>query len=462
MELCGRWADDVFGAGQFEAMDHLWPEEGNLAEVLRRTLVDNDVAPATRLLATLGAVWAVTGNHPRIFSVAELARRLFLERDLPPELAPVAAEALSMLLVYVDFLGGGTDRDLVGALERLGPPVSAWSRAVYSMFIEAEGPEDRIPTLLRLAGSSDRETALTALQWAAVLAENDGEQADAASYVDRALEQVSKTTTPWQVATLHTQKAYMALQRGDHAVAAEHARLAVPVLTRLRATDDALQALVGMALAAIFDKDLVRAADILREVDAAPRSAVFGSVAMALGARAELALALGHRDDALAGFDAAVAEMRALRFPGAEMTGIEPWVVVAQSTALAAYVRFAGTPAHHRRRDQLASDVVESVRLQLASDGAIDYPVAGMALAATAIQLLASETDPEVGVRLLALASGFGYNQTYPVMAWDALRAVADAAAPGRLDAVLEEYDGRRGRELREEGQRVLALTSSG
>jgi len=39
---------------------------------------------------------------------------------------------------------------------------------------------------------------------------------------------------------------------------------------------------------------------------------------------------------------------------------------------------------------------------------------------------------------------------------------LADAAAPGRLDVVLDEYDGRRGRELRDEVQRVLALTSSG
>ena len=462
VELCERWSDDVFGPGQFDAMDHLWPEEGNLADVLRRALTESDVVPAIRLLGTLGSMWAVTGNHPRIFSVSELARRLFLDHEVPAELAPVAAEALSMLLVYADFLGAGTDRAMVDALERLGPPISPWSRAVYTMFIEAERVEDRVPVLLRLAETSAAETALTALQWASVLAENEGDLAEADSYVDRALDQVSDTTTPWQVATLHTQKAYMALQRGDHTVAAEHAALAVPVLTRLRAIDDALQAQVGVALAAILDKDLARAAEILEEIEAMPRSAVFGSGAMALGARAELALALGDRDAALAAFEAAVAEMRSMRFPGAELTGIEPWVVVAQSAALIAYVRFADTPAQQARRDELAHAVVESVRLQLAYEGAIDYPVAGMALAATGVELLAVGAQLEAGVRLLALARAFGYSQTYPVMAWDTLRTVADAAAPGRLDAVLEEYGDRRGRELREEGQRVLALTSSG
>ncbi len=462
VELCERWSADVFGPGQFEAMDHLWPEEGNLADVLRRALTEADVAPAIRLLGTLGSMWAITGNHPRIFSVSELARRLFLDHEVPADLRPVAAEALSMLLVYADFLGAGTDRAMVEALEQLGPPISPWSRAVFTMFIEAEGLDDRVPVLLRLAEDSDAETALTALQWASVLAENEGDLADADSYVDRALDQVSDTTTPWQIATLHTQKAYMALQRGDHAAAAEHAALAVPVLTRLRAVDDALQAQVGVALAAILDKDLARAAEILQEVEALPQSAVFGSGAMALGARAELALALGDRDAALAGFDAAVTEMRSMRFPGAELTGIEPWVVVAQSAALVAYVRVGDAPAHQARCVELARDVVESVRLQLAYDGAIDYPVAGMALAATGVELLAAGRDLEAGIRLLALARAFGYSQTFPVMAWDALRAVADAAAPGRLDAVLEEYGDRRGRELREEGQRVLALTSSG
>jgi predicted ATPase/DNA-binding SARP family transcriptional activator len=466
VDLCERWNDDVYGSGQINAMDHLWPEEGNLADVLRRALTDGDVAAAIRLLSTLGSVWAVTGNHPRIFSIAELARRLFLEHEPAPELAPVAADALSLLLIYADFIGTGTDPSLVAVLEHLGPPVAPWSRVVYTMFIEAEDPEQRIPVLMKLAGSAEPDTALAALQWAAVLAENDGELTDAASYVDRALEQMNDETTPWQVATLHTQKAYLALQRGDHREAARHAVLAVPVLNRLRATDDALQAQGCVVLAAILDRDLTRAEDNLREMESAPRSSLFGSAGMTLGARAELALARGDRESALAAYDAAATEMRAMRFPGAELTGNEPWVVLAESTALTAFVRFATRPEQVRRRDELGRDLLESVRRQFGTEAPVghgmDYPVTGMALAATGVRLLDAETDPEAGVRLLALARSFGYNQTYPVMAWSELRALADAAAPGRLDAVLGEYDGRRGRDLRDEVRRVLALTSSG
>jgi len=54
------------------------------------------------------------------------------------------------------------------------------------------------------------------------------------------------------------------------------------------------------------------------------------------------------------------------------------------------------------------------------------------------------------------------------VLALRPLTELADNAAPGRLGAVVQEYDGRQGRELRAEAEQVLAsitgwgLTSSG
>ena len=460
VDLCQAWGDKVFGREQITAMDHLWPEEGNLADVLRRALTDDDPRAAVRLLATLGAVWAVTGNHPRIFAIAELAQRRLAEWEPTPDLAAIGADALSLLLIYSDFVGAGVDQELVVALERLGEPSSPWSRAVYAMFVETDGPEGRPQVLLDLAERGDRPTALAALQWASVLAENEGDLPAAASYVDRALALVDDDATPWQVATLHTQKAYLALQRGDHATAAGHAEQAVPVLMRLRAVDDAMQAEVGVALAAILTGDLDRAEKILQVVDAAQQSTVFGSAAMALGARAELQLARGDQDGALASFDRAVSEMRAIRFPGADLTGLEPWVVLAESAALTALVRYAETPAQVARRDLLGEDVLRSLKGQLASGGTLDYPVAGMGLAAVGALVVAPGQDPEPGIRLLALASRFGYNRTYPVMAWEPLCVLAERAAPGRLEAVLEEYGDRRGRELRAEAERVLSVTS--
>ena len=92
------------------------------------------------------------------------------------------------------------------------------------------------------------------------------------------------------------------------------------------------------------------------------------------------------------------------------------------------------------------------------SEASIDYPITGMSLAALGTWLL-SQDQPgpttEPAVRLVALAHAFGYNRWFPVMDWEPLATLADAAAPGLLTTVLEEYDGRQGRELRAEAERV-------
>ena len=56
------------------------------------------------MLAAQGGLWAVTGNHPRFFAMADLAERVLLDWDPPPELVQVTVEALALLLVHVGFL----------------------------------------------------------------------------------------------------------------------------------------------------------------------------------------------------------------------------------------------------------------------------------------------------------------------------------------------------------------------
>ena len=55
------------------------------------------------------------------------------------------------------------------------------------------------------------------------------------------------------------------------------------------------------------------------------------------------------------------------------------------------------------------------------------------------------------------MAQRFSYNQTFPVMAWEPLAEMAERARPGRLAALLEEYDGRPGRALTGEVADLLA-----
>ena len=54
----------------------------------------------------------------------------------------------------------------------------------------------------------------------------------------------------------------------------------------------------------------------------------------------------------------------------------------------------------------------------------------------------------EDGVRLLAVAHRWAYNRSIPVMAWEPMVALADAALPGRVGQLVEELADRPGPEL--------------
>jgi hypothetical protein len=223
----------------------------------------------------------------------------------------------------------------------------------------------------------------------------------------------------------------------------------------------------SLALSALRQGRLAEAEALLDEIGEVPSTDMTASLVTAQ-VHAELRLARGDVEGGLAAFDRSLALVRGREYVPSG-SGLEPWTLIALATDLAAHALFAQTP----ERLAHAEALLEETETLLASlpaipDGSIDFPVTGMSLAALAAGLLTRE-DPgaqaERAVRLLALAHGFGYNRWFPVMAWEPLAELAEAAAPGRLAAVLQEYGDARGRELRPEAERVLALlpvTSSG
>jgi hypothetical protein len=150
--------------------------------------------------------------------------------------------------------------------------------------------------------------------------------------------------------------------------------------------------------------------------------------------------------------------MAAIRFPGMDASGMEPWTIVARAAALTAHVRYAETAEQRAERDQLAVDLLDTgSRLLAMADSFLDYPVTGMLLAGVGAWLLDRDVELEAGVRLLMLARCVAYTRTVPVMAWEPLADLAERARPGRLAALLEEYDGRPGRSLTGEVADLLA-----
>ncbi|HEY3529822.1 MAG TPA: BTAD domain-containing putative transcriptional regulator [Nocardioides sp.] len=484
VRLATRLRPDLFGAHQVDAIDLLDTEETNLADVLRRLVLAGDAPNAVPLLASLGALWSVTGNFPRFLAMADLAERVLVAWQPPPELTEVTVEALTLLLAHLGFLRPDGVDDLIAVLRGLPEPSQPWSRVARAMFLEADGPADRRTAVLTMTQDPDRRARAMAWQWAAILAENEGSIEQAGEYLERALALVDEDTSTWEIATLNTQAAMQALHAGDHDRADVHARTAIPLLHRLHSMEDAFSMRASLALSAMRRGRLEEAERMLEEIGEVATTDVTASLITAQ-VRAELALVRGDVAGGLAAFDLSLAGVRGWGFGELSTNGLEPWTLIALATDLAAHARFAQTPGQRARADDLAAQAGDLLRrFPTVSDPAVDFPIAGMALAAYGVWLLtrdetAQSTDHtdhidhiDSAIRLVALAHGFGYNRWFPVMAWEPLVALADAAAPGRLAAVLEEYDDRHGRQLRPEAERVLArlldgrptpdLTSSG
>jgi hypothetical protein len=298
-----------------------------------------------------------------------------------------------------------------------------------------------------------------ATQMTSFLLENAGEPEAAATAAEEALAMVASDEGPWMAAILHAMLASLRLRLGDPRRAVEHARAALPVLDRMGSVDDQTQMRGVLFVAAIQGGELEAAerelAGIARTVDG---KAVFGSFGLLHLCTAELALARGEPERALAEFRLAVRRARDFRVPNAAVaTGAEPWVMTAEAAALTAYARFAG-PADVPFGERLYADAVRSVRRLVFGGAAFpDYPVAGallFGLASWAILRDATRADP--AVRLLVLSERFGSVHVAPVMAPEQLVPHAERIAPGHLAAIHAEYGERRGPALRDEAGRVL------
>jgi predicted ATPase len=459
VDLATRARPQLFGPRQVEVIDVLNAEETNLADVLRRCLVAGDAAHAVPLLAALGGLWSVTGNFPRFLAMSDLGEKVLLDWEPPPELAEVTGEAVALVLVHLGFMRPESVADLAAVIRGLPQPTQPWSRVASAMFVDGDAAVGRRDAVLALTDDPDRRTAAMAWQWAAILAENEGAMDDSRTYLEHALSMVDEDTTVWEIATLHTQWAMQALNRGEHEEAAEHARVAIPMLHRLHADDDAFSMRTSVALSALRLGRVDEAQRLLDEAGEPPATDITaGLVKDQVGA--ELLLVQGDVAGGLAALDQSLQRLRGIVFAGMTTNGLEPWSLIPLATSLAAYARHADTDERRSRGRRLAAEAVEQLgHLRETPDAAVDYPVTGMGLAALGAWLLTMETDPdrvEAGVRLVALAHGFSYNRWFPVMGWERLQALADDAAPGRLAVVLEEYDGRLGRELRPEAEGVL------
>ena len=435
---------------QYETVDLLLREENNLTDVLRRALARGDGDLVARLVSTLGSLWTVTGNHPRIFAVADAAVDALVDWDPPPHLRSAAHEAAGILIIHLSWMPSRPYDDLVTAMGRWGEPTTPWGRAAHTMFVRDDG--DVVGRLVARA-ELEAEPVVAAMLylWAALTCENAGE-------IERAVETARLgldvgDLTPYLEASLHAELSQLAMVTGDHHAAARHAELAWPPLMRMHAVDDARSLRIGTALAPLMDGDLDTCVRILDEVEASAEGTQMGSRMVLPAARAEVALMRGDVEGGLRLFEESLAAVSDIEMPEQGMT---PWVLLAAGGD----ARRARAPPLGGRRPQVARAARPSRRRQrLRRPGVLaisDLPLNGVllvALGAWALRFGDPATHRD-GVHLLAMGERWALQPQHaarwrgsPSLRWP------NAAVPGRVGELHEEYAGRPGAELRAGGR---------
>lgn len=444
--LADRHAALLTGADQFRRVDTLRAEENNLTDVLRRALARRDAALVARLLSSLGTLWTITGDHARVFAVAQAAEELMVDWDPPKDLVPVAWETAAILIVHLSWMG---DRHVDALLERTkswAEPTTPWAMSTRMMLGQ---PSERADTRQLLDSLDDLDDAgargLTLL-WASLTAENSGDPHAGLRHAALGLEQ--RPLTPYVEASLHSKMCQMLLVLGDHRRAAVHAEKAWPLLMRLHAIDDARSMRTAVALVPLVEGDTGAAERLLDEVETMDDGGHRGNHSATLGsARAEVQLARGDVAGGLATYDRAIAALGEAG-PGGQL--LSPWLVLTGASALVARVHYA-PPGPDPRADELRTLVAGRAQLAgLHVEGHPDLPMNGViAVAVGAWALRHGEAQQHRdGLLLLAIGKRWAYNRTMPSLAWTRLHELAERCLPGQLEILVAEYAERPGMAL--------------
>jgi predicted ATPase len=447
--------DGMMGAGQFVAIDAIAAEEVNLADELRDAIGRGDNDTAIVMLAALGMFWTIRGEHARLVALTAAVAAAVADWRPPPELEDAARGALAVVLITAMATVDTRSAPIRELLRRLGPGGQRRLAGMVAMLLDHD-PSDPAAFLVRLqrrAADADRDVALPALQWLSHIHENAGDPVAAleAGELALALALAGDDDAPWTAAILRTHLAALTMHVGDHAAAREHALAALPVLQRLGATDDELQLRTLLVLGAVAEGRIADAETELARIDALDdREALFGGLAFRQIGHAELALARGDRAGGLRLYRECAAHMGALRISGIEPTGMEPWALFGESTALTAHAYHATTADDEKHGRGLMRMCRErALRVLGADTTALDLPVVGLVLFGLgAWGLLRDAMPAEEAVELLVIADCFAYNRAIPTMAWEHVALRAEEHAPGAVAALGARHGGRETPEL--------------
>src|SRR5699024_3149359 len=121
IDIANRQAKRIMSPQQFEAIDAIRVEEGNLSDVMRQSINDDDPRTLMQILACLGPFWTIRGEHGRAMSIGDAIGAVVDGWHPPQCLADSTRTALTVLFLPVWFLLGAASKPIHDLLIRLGP-----------------------------------------------------------------------------------------------------------------------------------------------------------------------------------------------------------------------------------------------------------------------------------------------------------------------------------------------------
>ncbi|MGO2113289.1 MAG: AAA family ATPase, partial [Pseudoclavibacter sp.] len=312
--FAAREASRMFGPDQLAVIDALSLEEANLAEILRRALHDDDPASAVWLYASIAGVGGVRGDMPRARTLSEPLADVLVDWT-PPEALADATRAAVSLAMLANLVRRGREHDrLSSTLRRVGiestsPLLNVLIAVAMSMTDSCD--EAANARCLALADAPQRPVRALGWLYRAQLSENAGAMQDALDATKRALDLIRDADGPWSRASVEIMLSNLYAQKGEPENAGAYAESALPLLERIGAHGDALQASLAIALADLSrgridaaTRSLARIERRSRETGSADRGAI-------LLTRAQLRIATGDIEGGLAMFRSAAEQSRA-------------------------------------------------------------------------------------------------------------------------------------------------------
>jgi len=459
-DYAGRHAADLYSSQQVVAVRAIAAEENNLSDALRSAVAIPDPVATAELTAALAGFWTVRGENTRVIAMAA-AVDAALEGWVPADDQVEAAVAAAAITVMNTVMGEIADAShCLAILATYGPRATDSRTRGMVAVLDAQLPSDPDMTMERLAQIDtahgfDRQSVATARMMEAHYLENFSDPERALDRIQAGLALVEDDDGPWIKAMMHSLAGGLNAQLGKRAEAAEHALAAIPILDELESNDDAIQARSLLAGNAVAEGRFDEAEALIAEIDRLNTERPgFGAAFVTATVRAELALARGEITDGLRLYRLAGKELDAIRLPGMEWTGLEPWSLFGDAAGTTAYAIHGtgqdGVDLFERLRSK-APEVLNPARPRM------DYPVAGMVLHGLGTWgLLKRAMDADDAIALLVLAEQFAYPRFTATMDPAQTDPEAERVAPGLTARLRAEYAERHGPALLPEARAVV------